>query len=112
LGDDEARIARTEAVFRDVNERIAETAARFDSEHAEFVCECADAGCTERVAVSLPDYESVRSEPTYFVLAAGHSLGPPLERVVVDRPGYQIVEKIERALREHVKRLDPRAEPA
>jgi hypothetical protein len=35
---DALRIAQTEALFRDVNERIAETAQRFESGEAEFVC--------------------------------------------------------------------------
>jgi hypothetical protein len=112
MGDERLRIARTESLFRDVNERIAETAERFDSGHATFVCECADAACTERVDVSLEDYERVRAEPTTFVLAPGHELDGKLERVVVERDGYRIVEKIERAIRDHVTRLDPRADAA
>ena len=43
------RIAHTESLFRDVNERIAETAENLGSEDAVFVCECADAGCDERL---------------------------------------------------------------
>jgi hypothetical protein len=109
MGDDKLRIAKTESLFRDVNERIAETADRFQSRHATFVCECADPACTQRVDVTLDDYERVRAEPTTFVLAPGHELEGRLERVVAERPGYRIVEKVEQALRDHVTRLDPRA---
>ncbi len=59
---DEAAVARTEAVFREVNERIAESAERFASNHAEFVCECADPTCIHRVDVPLDAYHSVRSD--------------------------------------------------
>ena len=34
------RHATTESIFRNVNERIAESAQRFDADEAEFVCEC------------------------------------------------------------------------
>ena len=43
---------RTEAVFREVNEAIAKTAERFErDDEADFVCECADPDCAERVTV-------------------------------------------------------------
>ena len=42
MNENEQRIARAEALFRDVNERIAESAQRFESEEAAFVCECAE----------------------------------------------------------------------
>jgi hypothetical protein len=43
----EERIAKTEALFRNVNERIAEASERFDNGEADegaFLCECADPG--------------------------------------------------------------------
>ena len=51
--EDMVKRARTEALFRDVNERIAESAERFDADSTQFVCECADAGCTDRIEASL-----------------------------------------------------------
>ena len=112
MGDDKLRIARTESLFRDVNERIAETAQRLESETLSVVCECADPQCTHRVHLPIAEYDEVREEPTHFVTAHGHGLGAPLERVVHSRDGYQVIEKIERVLREHVIRLDPRADAA
>jgi hypothetical protein len=103
-----SRIARTEALFRDVNERIAEAAQRFDSQEAEFVCECADAECTDRVPASLDDYELVRADGTRFLLLPGHE-DTRVERVVRSRRRYRIVEKFERTIAAVVKRLDPRA---
>jgi hypothetical protein len=103
-----SRIARTEALFRDVNERIAETAQRFDSHEAEFVCECADAECTDRVQVSLDDYEHARADGTRFLLVPGHE-DTRVERVVRSRRRFRIVQKFERSIAAVVKRLDPRA---
>ena len=103
-----SRIARTEALFRDVNERIAEVAHRFDSQDAEFVCECADAKCTDRIPASLDEYEHARAEGTRFLLLPGHE-DPRVERVVRSRGRYRIVEKFERSIAAVVRRLDPRA---
>lgn len=109
MGDDKLRIAQTESLFRDVNERIVETAQRFESDAVGVVCECADPECTHRVEVPVEEYEEVRSEPAHFVTAHGHGLGEPLERVVEREDNYQVIEKIEPVIRAHVIRLDPRA---
>jgi hypothetical protein len=105
------RRATTEALFRDVNERIAESAERFDAEETEFVCECADPNCTHRVSASLVEYEEVREDPASFLIVPGHEQGD-IERVVADRGGFRIVEKVQAAVRRVVVRLDPRSGPA
>src|SRR4051794_16007747 len=91
--DENVRRARTEALFRDVNERIAESAQRFDAEETEFVCECADPGCADRVEASLDEYEDVREDGATFMLAPGHA-DHDIERIVRDRGRFHIVEKI------------------
>jgi hypothetical protein len=101
------RRATTESLFRDVNERIAESAERFEAEDTEFVCECADPNCTHRVPATLEEYEQVRAEPTTFLIAPGHEQ-PDIERVVSTRGRFQIVEKVQAVVRSTVVRLDPR----
>lgn len=96
-------------MFRHVNERIAETTERFESGDAEFVCECADSECHERVEARLEDYEEVRAEPTTFLVAEGHEV-PAYEHVRHRRHGYLIIEKMTRGLRLAVRRTDPRTE--
>ena len=100
-------MAKTESLFRDVNERIATAADQFGSEEADFVCECADPKCVERVEVPLEVYEGVRAEPTTFILANGHQ-DESIETVVKERCRYQIVEKVNRKVVAVVKKLDPR----
>jgi hypothetical protein len=109
--DEKVQRAHTEAVFRDVNERIAETAERFDAQSTEFVCECADPNCAHRVEATLEEYEEVRTDATTFMLVPGHAHGD-IERFVADRGRFQVVEKMHGVVRATVKRLDPRAEPA
>jgi hypothetical protein len=91
---DQARMARTEAAFREVNEAIAQTAARFDADEVDFICECADPHCAHRVNAELEEYEEVR------------------ERVVEHTPDFDVVEKVVPRMRRIVRRLNPRAAPA
>jgi hypothetical protein len=100
-------MAKTESLFRDVNERIATAAGGFGSDDAEFVCECADPTCVDRVEVPLEVYEEVRSEPTTFILATGHE-ETSIEKVVETRRRFQVVEKVNRNVVAVVKKLDPR----
>lgn len=108
---DAARIARTEALFREVNEQIADVAARFASPEAEMVCECADATCTERLPVSLEEYERVRGRGDDFLIAPGHEL-PEVERVIARGPRHRVVRKVEGTVAALVRRLNPREAPA
>jgi hypothetical protein len=104
---DRERIAKTEALFRNVNEGIKEASDRFDSKTAEFVCECGDPACTERIEVPLEEYEQVREEPTHFVVQPAHVMGP-VETVVEREHGYAVIEKIDRVLARIAKQLNPR----
>jgi hypothetical protein len=105
------RIAKTESLFRDVNERIAEASERFDSDDAEFMCECGDADCAERLDVRLDEYEQVRDDATTFVLNPDH-VKPDIETIVRKGDGYAVVRKIDSGMAKIVRQLDPRAEPA
>ena len=104
---DQARMARTESAFREVNEAIAETAGRFEAEEADFVCECADPQCAHRVTAELEDYEEVRSEPTHFLLAPGHHK-PQVEQIVERTGEFEVVEKVKPLMARIVRRLNPR----
>jgi len=90
----EEGLARTEAVFRAINERIRELGLRFRSDELEFICECADETCTERVRLTLEQYEHIRALPTRFVVVAGHEATPLVERVIFRNPQFAIVKKV------------------
>ena len=108
--DDKVTRARTEALFRDVNERIAESAQRFEADSTQFVCECSDANCTHRLEVTLAEYEEVRADGATFMLVPGHE-HTDIERVVGEGPRFNVVEKMQETVRETVRRLNPRANP-
>jgi hypothetical protein len=105
----EERLAQNEAFFRSVNERIRDLADRHGSDphEYEFLCECSDTACVERVTLSLDEYEAVRADATRFVLADGHS-DTTIERVVETAPDHVVVEKVGVA-GEVAEALDPRA---
>ena len=107
----EDRIANTEALFREVNERVAERATAFAADEAEFVCECADPSCTHRIPASLAEYEEVRAEGDLFLVVEGHEEAADMERVVERRPRFNVVRKL-RQLGALARRMNPRTEPA
>jgi len=104
------RLAKNEAFFRQVNERIKDVAAGFGGDRYEFLCECADAGCTERITLTIEEYEAVRANSTRFVLARGH-VAPEIDRVVDRGEDHVVIEKDGAAAR-IATMLDPRAASA
>ena len=80
----------TEELFREVNEKIVRLNQVFESPEGEFLCECADSGCAERLRLSLDEYDVIRADPRRFVMAPGHER--PGARVVLRHDCYEIVE--------------------
>jgi hypothetical protein len=105
----EERLAKNESLFREINERIDEVARRAApvDEEAGFVCECAAMACTDRLPITLVDYEQARSEPTWFLVLPGHER-PDVERIVRRLNGCLIVDKLGEAGEEAEER-DPRS---
>jgi hypothetical protein len=93
----EDRLARNEVMFRAINDRIRDLANRFGTisdEALEFVCECADETCVERVSLTPSQYDDLRAIPARFVVVPGHEATPLVERVVFRSPEFVIVRKI------------------
>jgi hypothetical protein len=106
----EERLAKNEVLFREVNERIRDSAAAGgirDDRNLGFVCECSNVDCTLRLRVSIGDYERTRSDPAQFLVALGHEL-PEIEDVVTVEDGFQIVRK-EGAAAVLAEKRDPRS---
>ena len=61
----EERLAQNEAFFRDINERIrgAVEGHPADDHVYEYLCECSDTACVERIRLTTDEYEAVRSDP-------------------------------------------------
>jgi hypothetical protein len=103
----ERRLGANEAVFREINEAIERGQwPGEETSRASFRCECAQLGCTRILALSVEEYEEVRSYPRRFVVAVGHEQ-LEVERIVVQKPGYLVVEKRDAAA-EVAEATDPR----
>jgi anti-sigma B factor antagonist len=93
----EERIARNQALFREVNERIEEVHDdRGRGAAVEFLCECADSSCLEAIPLTLQEYEAIRERSDRFVVADGH-MTARIERVVARHGAAQVVEKTGKA---------------
>ena len=106
--DDRAeRLARNEATFRDVNERIVDLTKEQREQLFDALCECSDATCTERIELTLAEYARVRSRGEQFAVVPGHEV-PEIERVVEQTDRFAIVEKVGEGARV-ARELDPRS---
>src|SRR6266516_3245530 len=103
------RLARNQALFREVNERLLELAEGFQDGSMQFVCECSNEDCTQTVTMNHEEYESVRSHSTFFVIASGHEV-LEVENVVDRRDGWTIVQKVTAS--DYAVETDPRRQAA
>lgn len=99
------RLARNQALFREVNERMLELNDGFDGNSMVFVCECSNVDCTATLAINRNDYESVRAHPTFFAIASGHEI-LAIEKVIDQRNGFTIVQKTTES--DYAVETDPR----
>ena len=99
---------RNEALFREINERIEDvgTALAPDDVPMEFLCECDDQDCVEKVSATRNEYEAIRAVATHFVVLPGHE-NPGVEHVVQETERFLVVEKEGEAAHE-AQKDDPR----
>ena len=109
MGAREERLGANEALYREVNERVAEVAERFieGGDRVNFSCECSDRACAEQIPMTVGEYEVVRAEATHFAVVPGHEV-PDIERVIARHPEYFVVEKQDPAAEKVARETDPR----
>jgi hypothetical protein len=104
----EERLARNEALFRDVNEHISRQGLQWgstDPDQHEYLCECSRRDCTALVSMTQQEYEQVRRHGKRFFVLRGHE-ELEVESVVRSEKGYVVVEK-HGAAGDLVESLDP-----
>ena len=104
------RAAKSQSLLREVNERIvdlavlpgaavngAKPASMFEdmrlAKEIDLACECIDEACTQRVTMTVREYEAVRSDSSTFFVKPGHDV-PDLEEIVREEAGYVVVGKV------------------
>jgi hypothetical protein len=104
----EGRIAKNEAIARDINEGIEEAMASLTPEgHTRMVCECGRLECELLIAITVPEYEEARRDARRFVVVKDHVFSD-VERVVEETDRYAVVEKREGTPADIAEASDPR----
>ena len=90
----ERRFAANQTVFRRANERLHRQIEDGARGSVQYVCECGADGCGEVVSLLPSEYEYVRSNPTWFLIALGHKILPgDSERVLETHAQHHVVAK-------------------
>ena len=87
-------LAANEDLFRQINDKIENVANEHgsDSHVYEFLCECSDPGCSERVRITLDEYRGVREKGERFLVVKGRVVNE-IERVVQSAEDHAVIEK-------------------
>ena len=99
LRDRAARAAKNQVLFRGASERVKELNEAFSlvAPLGEWMCECANTDCIERIEMSVAAYEAVRRhDDRFFVSPSDGHFWPDVERVIEHNDGYWVVERIGR----------------
>ena len=108
LGHD--RIARTQALSRELNEEIEHFPERPRSdEYDRILCECGHPNCRRQLELTQPEYEQVRAHASRFIVALNHE-NPETESVVEQNERFAVVETYAGAASDIARETDPRSQ--
>jgi hypothetical protein len=93
----EEQVAKNEATSREINEKIEdaheeESLSRDDP--VRMVCECGQEECDRLLAITLGEYDQVRSDPRQFVVVRDHVIAD-VDRVLHEEDRFVLVAKRE-----------------
>ena len=103
----ERRQIENEMIFRRANEQVSDGLDELDAMHAEdnnpelmrkddiqleFMCECSDEKCKERVTILLSVYQKIHEDRDCFVIRVGHQV-EEIEEIVSTGQDYSVVRK-------------------
>lgn len=104
--------ARSQAAFREVNERIEEVVNGFgfDADGCEWlICECGNPACVQPIALTRAEYERIRQHASRFVVALNHE-NPETESIVEENERFVVVETYAGASSRIARETDPRSQ--
>jgi hypothetical protein len=102
------RLARNEAAAREINEGIEHSLRlRTEAGHVRMLCECGEETCETVIAITIDEYEGIRSAPRHFAVAKGHVI-PGIEFPVRETDRFVVVEKRDGIPAEVAEEEDPR----
>jgi anti-sigma B factor antagonist len=104
-----AREARSQALFREVNERIEQLSDGFGGEQDSFVCECGNPECTQPIALTRAEYELIRQHANRFAITPDHE-NPETETLVEQNERFAVVETYAGEASQIARETDPRSQ--
>ena len=105
----EERVARNEVAAREINEGIEEAHAGTPPDrHVRMVCECGQDACDRLIAITVSEYQRVRSDPRQFAVVRDHVM-PDMEQVVEETDRFVLVVKREGTPAKVASEEDPRS---
>lgn len=108
MADRDGRIAKNEAIARQINEGIEDAMTSLSPKgYVRMVCECGSPDCDQLIAITVAEYEDARRDATRFVVTGDHVI-PDVERVVAETERYTVVEKREGTPAAVAEETDPR----
>jgi hypothetical protein len=109
MASHEERLARNEALSREINEALEFGAAAVSSpdRFVRMVCECGNESCDRLIAITVSEYERVRSDSVRFAVVPEHVIDD-VERVVEENDRFVVVAKREGEAAAVATEEDPR----
>ena len=102
--------ARSQALFREVNERIEEIAESFGRDGQDsFICECGNQQCSQLIALTRTEYERIRGHGNRFAVALDHE-NPETETIVEQNERFAVVESYAGEASQIARETDPRSQ--
>jgi mannose-1-phosphate guanylyltransferase len=108
MDEREERVAQNEATSREINEKIEQAQTRSPDDYFRIVCECGRRDCSRVIAISVAEYESVRSDARYFAVVSTHVIAD-VEEVVRETDRFSVVRKHEGTPAQVAEDEDPRS---
>ena len=108
MNEREARVAHNETTSREMNEQIELAHIRSTDDYFRFLCECGKSDCTRLIAMSIPEYEALRSDARLFAVVTNHVM-PDIEDVVQETDRFTVVRKHEGTPAQVAEDEDPRS---
>ncbi len=108
MGFREERVAKNEALHREMNEEIEKSYESHPAEdYMDIVCECGLSECDAFLKVTRAEYEGIRGDARQFIIVRDHVV-PDVDVVVLETDRFTIVAKPEGEPAEIAGQTDPR----
>ena len=106
--------ARSQVLFREVNERIEQLSEQFAENGGgvvrdSFICECGNQECTESISLTRAEYEQIRGYANRFAVALDHE-NPETETIVEQNECFAVVESYAGEASQIARETDPRSQ--